>query len=161
MQYRFFTIPVIGDEEWETELNTFLKAERVLNVDRHLIQDGRNSVWAICVSYQDGARQGTKDKRAKPDYRNLLSDPEFAVFSRMRSLRKQLADQEGIPAYAVFTNDHLAEIVQRRADTPKTMREIDGIGEARIEKYGAAFQAVIKEAALPPREPVTREKVIS
>ncbi len=33
------------------EVNTFLRANRILSVDRHFVQDGGNSVWAICVSY--------------------------------------------------------------------------------------------------------------
>lgn len=161
MQYRFFTIPIFEAEDGEAALNAFLGTQRVVYVDRHLIQDGRNSVWAICVGYQDGVPQTSKDKRGKLDYRTILSDPEFAVFSRLRALRKELADREGIPAYAVLTNEQLAAIVQRRADTLQAMREIDGIGDARIEKYGAAFLAIMQAAALPAKEIAERETVSS
>ncbi len=161
MQYRFFTIPIFESDDSEAALNAFLGTQRVVHVDRHLIQDGRNSVWAICIGYQDGAPRASKDKRGKLDYRTILTDPEFAVFSRMRALRKQLADQESIPAYAVLTNEQLAAIVQRRADTLQAIREIDGIGDARIEKYGAAFQAIMQAAALPAKEAAPRETVSS
>ena len=52
------------------------------------------------------------------------------------------------PSYAVFTNEQLAEMVQRRVASAAALREIAGIGEARIEKYGAAFLDILKEAAL-------------
>jgi superfamily II DNA helicase RecQ len=159
MQYRFFTIPIFEAEEPEAALNAFLSTERILHVDRYLIQDGRNSVWAVCVGYQNGVGRSSKDKRGKTDYRALLSEPEFAVFARMRSLRKELADREGVPAYAIFTNEQLALIVQRRADTLQAMREIEGVGEARLEKYGAAFQELMQNAALPAREAEKRETV--
>ena len=161
MQFRFFTIPIFEAEEAETALNAFLGTQRVMHVDRQLIQDGRNSAWAVCVGYQNGASQTAKDKRGKLDYRTILTDPEFAVFSRMRALRKQLADKEGIPAYAVLTNEQLAAIVQRRADTVQAIRDIDGIGDARTEKYAAAFQAIMQEAALPVKEAASRETVAS
>ena len=39
------------------ELNSFLRANRILSVDRHFVQDGANSVWAICVSYLSDANR--------------------------------------------------------------------------------------------------------
>ena len=54
-----------------------------------------------------------------------------------------------MPAYAVFTNEQLAEMVQRRVTSAAALREIAGIGEARVEKYGPAFLDLIEQAALP------------
>ena len=71
------------------------------------------------------------------------------MFSRLRALRKERADAEGVPAYALFTNDQLAEMVQRRVTSAAALREISGVGEARVEKYGEAFLHIVKEAALP------------
>jgi superfamily II DNA helicase RecQ len=79
------------------------------------------------------------------------------VFARLRALRKERADADGVPAYAVFTNDQLAEMVQHRAVTAAALREIAGVGEARAEKYGAAFLAVLTEAALPAVVAATNE----
>ena len=62
-------------------------------------------------------------KRGKVDFKDVLSDPEFAVFARLRALRKEKADAEGVPAYALFTNDQLAEMVQRRVGTVAALRD--------------------------------------
>lgn len=88
MQYRFFAIPIFEAEDGEAALNAFLGTQRVVHVDRHLIEDGRNSVWAICIGYQDGAPQTSKDKRGKLNYRTILSDPEFAVSRSATCWRK-------------------------------------------------------------------------
>ena len=48
------------------------------------------------------------------------------MFARLRALRKETADAEGVPAYALFTNDQLAEMVQRRVVTAAALREIAG-----------------------------------
>ena len=40
--------------------------------------------------------------------------------------------------YGVFTNEQLAEMVRQRAGTKAALKGIEGVGEARVEKYGAA-----------------------
>jgi superfamily II DNA helicase RecQ len=127
-------------------LNAFLRAHRILSVDRHFVQDGANSIWAICVSYLGDANRPlvAGAKRPKVDYRDVLSEADFAVFAKLRNLRKELAEKEGIPAYALFTNEQLAEMVQRRVGGLNAIKEIEGVGDARIEKYGAQFLALLK-----------------
>jgi superfamily II DNA helicase RecQ len=128
------------------EANLFLRSHRILAVDRHFVQDGANNVWAICVSYLGDANrpQLAGAKRPKVDYREVLSESDFALFAKLRTLRKQIAEREGVPAYALFTNEQLAEMVQWRVGSAAALKEIDGVGEARIEKYGAAFLALLK-----------------
>ncbi len=82
-------------------------------------------------------------KRGKIDYREVLSEPDFALFAKLRAVRKTLADKDGVPAYALFTNEQLAEMVQRRVRTAGALREIEGVGEARVEKYGQDFLAIL------------------
>lgn len=86
--------------------------------------------------------------RGSVDYRDVLSAEEFGLYARLRDLRKQLADRDGVPPYAVFTNEQLATIVQTRASSLTRLKDIDGIGEARIGKYGAAVVGLLTTA--PP-----------
>jgi superfamily II DNA helicase RecQ len=162
VQYRFFTIPIREPDEGMAELNRFLAGHRIMGVDRQFVQDASNSAWAICISFDSGeasspGRSASMARRGKVDFKDILSEPEFAVFARLRALRKEKADAEGVPAYAVFTNEQLAEMVQKRTVSAASLREIAGIGEARVEKYGDAFLAVVKEAALPERAVEDRE----
>ena len=153
MRLRFFMVPVIAPDDATAELNRFLAGNRILAVERQFIGDGANSAWTICVSFDEGGAAAAPrpgiGKRGKVDFKDVLSDPEFAVFARLRALRKEKADAEGVPAYALFTNEQLAEMVQRRVGTAASLRDIRGIGEARVEKYGEAFLAILKDAALP------------
>lgn len=68
----------------------------------------------------------------------MLKPEEFEVFSRLREWRKGMAEQEGVPVYVVFTNEQLAEMVKKRVSTKAGLKEIEGVGDARVEKYGAA-----------------------
>ena len=92
-------------------MNAFLRSHRILKVDRELVQRESSPCWAVCVEYMDGAvasgpggrgSQRTDDRRV--DYKAVLSEGDFAVFSMLRDLRKTLAEAEGVPAYAIFTN---------------------------------------------------------
>ncbi len=152
MQLRFFTIPIHGGEAAAEDLNRFLSMHRILAVDRSFAQDGASSAWALCISFEpsDGRTQTAKP-RPKIDYREILNEQDFALFARLRAVRKTLADSEGIPAYALFTNEQLAEMVQRRVRTKSAMGNIPGIGAARLEKYGEAFLQVLCQPA-PSKE---------
>lgn len=99
-----------------------------------------SSFWALAVEYLDADKDGngaSRRGRNKVDYKELLSAEEFTTFARLRDWRKEIAGQEAVPVYTIFTNEQLAEIVRRRITTKTGLKEIDGIGEARVSKYGS------------------------
>ena len=150
MQLRFFTIPVHGGAEQEDALNRFLAGHRILSIDRFMVQDGSNSAWSLCVGFEPSAaetRPSLAGKRvvAKLDYREVLNDADFAVFARLRALRKELSEADGVPAYALFTNEQLAEMVQRRVRTAAALLEIPGVGASRVEKHGERFLDLLRQ----------------
>ena len=153
MHLQFFTIPIHGGAEAAAALNQFLSSHRIIAIDRHFVPDGPNSAWCLCVSSvgADDARAAVPGKRpSKLDYRELLNQQDFAVFARLRSLRKQLAEAEGVPAYALFTNEQLAAMVQRPITSLADLQTIDGVGEARAAKYGTPFLALLRASATNP-----------
>src|SRR4051812_38036502 len=144
MLLRFFTVPVCDGDDVAEEVNRFLGAHRIVAIDRHFVDDGASSAWALCFTYVRFTNRLPSDRRGKIDYREVLSEADFAVFARLRALHKVLAEREGVPAYALFTNEQLAEMVQRRTRTLAALREINGVGEARVEKYGKEFLGVLQ-----------------
>jgi hypothetical protein len=50
------------------------------------------------------------------DYKEVMNEADFAVFSRLRDLRKVIAEKEAVPAYAIFTNEQLAAMVTGKVD---------------------------------------------
>jgi hypothetical protein len=64
MQYRFFTLPVIGDEGMEEELNVFLRSNRPISVHREMVCQKERRYWAIAVEYRAGGRKRSLDKRS-------------------------------------------------------------------------------------------------
>jgi hypothetical protein len=58
MRFHFASVPVHGSAEAQRELNAFLGSHRVLGVERHLVADGAQSIWAICAAYTEASSHG-------------------------------------------------------------------------------------------------------
>ena len=149
MQLRFFAIPALDPGAAEAELNRLLAAGRVAGVERQFVAAGAASFWALCVSLADSPGPLPTALKAgtgrKVDYRDVLNEADFTVFARLRELRKTLAEAEGVPPYAVFTNEQLAALVTERVSSVEAMARIEGIGPSRVERYAATFLAALKE----------------
>lgn len=119
----------------------------MLTVHREFVGQGDNSFWALAVEFLEGpAPSGPGSARGgKPrvDYKEVLSPADFALFAKLRDWRKATAEQEGVPVYAILTNEQLAGIATKRPASLAALREVEGIGEAKGGKYGAAVLAVV------------------
>lgn len=138
MQLKVFTVPVIGSEEAIEEVNRHLRGCRAVSVDKQLCQQDGAWYWTFCVTEADGKgpKPSGSERREKVDYREVLEAPQFAVFDRLRKVRKQMAEEQALPAYAIFTDAELAEIARLENLSEKALSGIDGIGDKRVEKFG-------------------------
>lgn len=150
MPFEFIQIPANGQGNAKEELNKLLRGGCIASVRKEFVGHGEDSFWAFCIEYLDGPLNAGKATASGPkvDYKEVLSPEDFAVFCRLRDLRKAISDKEAIPAYSIFTNEQLAAMVTGKVAALSTMGGIPGIGAARLEKYGAAFLAALvgKEA---------------
>ena len=147
MQLKLFIVPLKNAGPAEQEMNGFLRSQRVLAVKKEFVADGENSFWTFCVEFLESSGgssgPGGTGKGPKVDYREILSADEFVVFSRLRDFRKAMAERDAVPVYAVFTNEQLAEMARRKVNSKAGLKEIEGVGDARIEKYGEALLRVL------------------
>lgn len=152
MQIRIFTIPVLDNQTQTDEMNAFLRGQKVLTVDQQIVSVSNQPFWSFCVKYISQGNTFTGEKPAKVDYKEVLDAETFATFSSLRTIRKQLAEQDGVPAYAVFTDSELAEIAKLESIEEAAMRKIQGIGQKRIDKYGRSmcesYQKSLVESSL-------------
>lgn len=70
---------------------------------------------------------------------------EKALFTRLKVLRKQLADAQGYPSYIVFSDKVLHEICKQKPRTLADFETINGVGEYKLKKYGKDFVNEVNE----------------
>ena len=140
-QYASFFVSPFSEKSATDELNSFLKSHRIINVEKKLLDGERGTGWAFLIEYANGDGGGSRPGQpaARVDYRETLTPVEYAVYDKLRAVRKELAEKSGVPVYAVFTNDHLAAMVKKPAATLRDLAAIPGIGESRVRQYGKAF----------------------
>jgi len=62
-----------------------------------------------------------------------------ALFDELRTLRKQLADAQGVPPYIVFGDATLVQMARDKPLDEAALLGITGVGQHKLEKFGAAF----------------------
>ncbi|MBL0059523.1 MAG: ATP-dependent DNA helicase RecQ [Elusimicrobia bacterium] len=82
-------------------------------------------------------------RRQEPAERDSLSEDGDALFQRLKTLRRSLADAQRVPAYIVFSDAVLLRMADRRPQTPEDLLAISGVGPAKLARYGQAFLEVL------------------
>jgi ATP-dependent DNA helicase RecQ len=95
---------------------------------------GENVVWL------------TRMKRAKPKPDATPADPAFL---RLKSLRREIAERDGIAPYMIFSDATLREMVALQPTTDADFLSIKGVGAAKLRRFGPAFMAEIRNDENP------------
>jgi ATP-dependent DNA helicase RecQ len=69
---------------------------------------------------------------------------DSGLFEALRTLRKTLADAENYPPYMIFNDASLKQMAALRPCTPLDFRKITGVGDKKLERYGAIFISEIR-----------------
>ncbi|MDD2499626.1 MAG: DNA helicase RecQ [Geobacter sp.] len=75
---------------------------------------------------------------AKKDYDQTL-------FDKLRALRKQIADTAKLPPFVVFSDATLAGMAHSHPQNLQEMRQVSGVGDRKLQQYGDAFLAEIRQ----------------
>ena len=67
------------------------------------------------------------------------------LFAALRRLRKDLADQAGVPPYVVFPDRTLIEMAETRPDSEEVLAGVYGVGRTKLDRYGPAFLDCIRK----------------
>ncbi|MEO0444438.1 MAG: HRDC domain-containing protein [Verrucomicrobiota bacterium] len=152
MHVRLFQYPFPAPDELP-ELNRFLAEEKVVSLKHHIVSSATGGAMLVFVVEtvgstlaKHGASAGRGSTEARIDYKKVLSEEDFSVFSELREARKKAAQKEDVPIYAVFTNEQLATMVRERIREVAQIRKIPGVAEGRVTKYGEAMVQVLREA---------------
>jgi ATP-dependent DNA helicase RecQ len=76
--------------------------------------------------------------------RDTWDDVDEGLFEELRRLRRELAQKRGLPAYIVFSDASLRDMARQRPTTASALLLIFGVGEKKLEQYGAQMLEAIR-----------------
>nr|BFF18729.1 hypothetical protein GCM10025730_22500 [Promicromonospora thailandica] len=77
----------------------------------------------------------------------LTGEHDAELFDALRDWRLEVARETDKPAYTVLTDATLAAIAEMRPSGTAELARVNGIGPAKIDRYGAAILAIVSGAA--------------
>lgn len=83
-------------------------------------------------------------RRETPSRSQSRADAEL-LFDQLRRLRKQIADEQGVPPYVVFADSSLRLMAQLQPQTIEDFSDISGVGSHKLARYGPPFVAAIQK----------------
>ncbi|QJW91343.1 DNA helicase RecQ [Spirosoma taeanense] len=133
-------------EDWRNYLHQLINIGVIeIAYDQHYAL--RRGILADQVLYG-----GRKIELVRPDDapKSIVEKPKTKaetsrddLFEQLRSLRKQLADEQNVPPYVIFTDTTLEDMARQRPITPDALRNVSGVGERKLQLFGRKFLDVI------------------
>ena len=130
-------------------LREFLATREVLAVREHFFQCNHVPYMAVMVTYAaepptavSASRANTNGRRGT-DWRAQVAEADLPLFDALRDWRAERSRRDGVAPYMVCTNSQLVEMIKARPQSLAKLGAIDGIGKAKLEKYGQDILALL------------------
>jgi len=92
-------------------------------------------------------RTATRTRAARPSREASWEGVDPDLFDRLRALRREIAEERGVPAYIVFGDQVLRDLARVRPADHSQMLEVKGIGPRKLEEFGDAFLECMRNEA--------------
>lgn len=115
------------------------------------VLNNEETVWMKLVKEQNNSEKETPKKSRKK--KNTLAgageftESEETLFETLRRLRAQIAKEEKVPPYIVFSDKTLTHMCIVKPEDKEEMLSVSGVGEFKYEKYGERFLEAIRNQA--------------
>ncbi len=93
---------------------------------------------------EDPKRPAVASRKAASD--RVIADEDLSLWEALRACRQALASEHNVPAYVIFHDKTLHEMLARRPRTAAEMLDISGVGQAKLDRYGDQFLAILRDA---------------
>ena len=97
---------------------------------------------AVMIALPPKREGGRKARRDRSGGFNPVGDP---LFEALRALRRDLAAEAGVPPYVIFHDSTLRDMAALRPKDLAELGQLVGIGTRKLEAYGEAFLAIIRQ----------------
>jgi ATP-dependent DNA helicase RecQ len=142
-------------EFWHGFLRQLLAAGHiVLNIQYGSLQispsglsilEGDSSYEYKEITVQKIKSRKSVEKKLLQDSQFKFSETDSKLLSRLKSLRLSLAREQGVPAFVVFADAVLFEMINRKPRNTVEFEELNGVGPVKLERYSEAFLEVLMD----------------
>ncbi len=121
---------------------------------RELLRSKRQLLFRADIAEARPARRGKGAVEASRGAREkagaggaTLGAPDADLFEVLRAKRLELAQAQNVPPYVVFPDAALHDMVAKMPQTLTQMRQVHGVGEVKLTKYGQVFLELLRQVA--------------
>jgi hypothetical protein len=132
-------------------LRAFMADNEVVSLKERFFFKDSMPYWSVMVVYRSGLgltsqmeKEQGKEVSKKDEYRSVLTKESMPLFNLLRQWRNTRARKDGYPPYIMFTNLQLAEIASLFPETLSQLSSVEGVGRAKLEKYGPEILKIVK-----------------
>ena len=93
------------------------------------------------------APRARRGKVARSAAQSAVAEADRDLFEALRRKRTEMARAQNVPPYVIFHDKTLIELAAAKPSSRAEMANVPGVGEAKLDRYGPAFLAVIAEHA--------------
>jgi ATP-dependent DNA helicase RecQ len=94
------------------------------------------------VSFREDPARPVKSRGSSRQPAEIRPE-DASLWDALRSCRSDLADEQGVPAYVIFHDKTLYDMLEQRPRNATEMLSINGVGQAKLERYGERFLEVL------------------
>jgi len=94
---------------------------------------------------EDPKRAVVASKRSAKE--RVVADKDLGLWEALRDCRQSLASEHNVPAYVIFHDRTLQEMLEFRPRTASEMLGINGVGQTKLDRYGDRFLSVLRAEA--------------
>ena len=85
-----------------------------------------------------------RQRKAAPKPGQEVAPQDQGLWEELRELRRRLAEEAGVPPYVIFHDATLKEMLRRRPSSAEDLLTLHGVGQTKLNRYGAAFLQVLQ-----------------
>ena len=153
MRCKIFSVPLESEAalDRERKLNDFLGTTNVKRIFASLANAPEGPMWSVLFFYEGEAQpEAIPRPSANPgtpvETGANLTGEQVRWMIALKKWRADQAGQEGVPLYMVAQNKWLEDIVRMPARGLDDLKKVRGLGDWRVQKYGAKILEVLNAA---------------
>lgn len=108
----------------------------------------------VTVRLREDTREPVARKKQAPAARSQVSEQDRGLWEALRACRQRLAAEHNVPPYVIFHDTALMQMIEYRPVDAEQLLAINGVGQAKLARYGEEFLQVIRDAGQAPERVV-------